>query len=80
MKQSKEIRVNARGLSNPGPRMMVEEALDKGEAESVRVVVSNVEALDDLRSYFTARGASCETDQIGDDYYLQVDLKSPKKG
>ncbi len=60
--------------------MMVEEALEKGEAESLRVVVSNVEALDDLRSYFTARGASFETDQIGDDHYLQVDLTSRKKG
>jgi TusA-related sulfurtransferase len=80
VKQSKEIRVNARGLSNPGPRMMVEQALEKGGAETLRIVVSSVEALEDLRSYFTARKASFETDHIGADYYLQVDLTAEKTG
>ena len=60
--------------------MMVEQALEKSEAVSVRVVVSNAEALDDLRSYFTDRGASFDVDHIGDEYYLQVDLTSQKKG
>ena len=78
MKQSKEIRINARGLSNPGPRLMVENALENGPPEMLRVVVSNVEALDDLRSYFTEMGAPFETDQIGDDYHIQVDLTAQK--
>jgi hypothetical protein len=59
--------------------MMVETALEKGDAETLRVVVSNVEALEDLRSYFRAMGASFETDHIGDDYHIHVDLTSRKR-
>lgn len=79
MEQSKQIRISARGLSGAGPRMMVETALEKGDAESLRVVVSSVEALEDLRSYFTAMGASFEADRIGDDYHIHVDLTSRKR-
>ena len=59
--------------------MMVENAIEKSEAETLRVVVSSVAALEDLRSYFTAMDVSFETDQIGDDYYIDVDLTSQKK-
>jgi TusA-related sulfurtransferase len=78
VKERREIRINARGLSNPGPRLMVESALEKGEPEMLRVVVSSAEALDDLRSYFAEMGASFETDEIGDDYHIHVDLTSRK--
>jgi TusA-related sulfurtransferase len=75
VKQDSEIKINARGLSNPGPRMMVETALAEGEYEAVRVVVSSVEAMEDLRGYFESLGASIETDHIGDDYHIFVDLR-----
>ena len=76
MKQDSEIRINARGLPNPGPRMMVESALDRRKYESMRVVVSNEEALEDLRGFFESIGASIDTDQIGDDYHIFVDFTS----
>jgi len=56
--------------------MMVEDALKQGRADSLRVVVSNIEALDDLRAFFAERGIMLETDRIGDDYHIYVDLRS----
>ena len=78
-KRDKAFRINARGLSNPGPRMMVEAALADAKYESVRVVVSTKEALEDLRSYFESKDASIETDQIGDDYHLFATFVSQEK-
>ena len=79
MKQDNELRIDARGLSNPGPRMMVETARARGRYNSMRVVVSSVAALDDLRSYFESLGASVETDHIGDDYHILADLTPQNK-
>jgi hypothetical protein len=45
----------------------------------MRVVVSNVAALEDLRGYFESLGAKVETDQIGDDYHILADLIPPNK-
>ena len=56
--------------------MMVEDALEQGQADSLRVVVSSTEALDDLRAFFAERGLTIETDRIGDDYHIHVDLSS----
>ena len=79
MATHKDIKINARGLSNPGPRMMVESAISEGEFETMRVVVSSKDALKDLQSYFSSIGATFEADQIGDDYHIFVDLTSQEK-
>lgn len=78
MKQDSDIKINARGLSNPGPRLMVETAMAERDYETMRVVVSSVDALEDLREYFGSLGASIETDHIGDDYHIFVDFASAK--
>jgi len=79
MTTDKDIKINARGLSNPGPRMMVESAISQREFKTMRVVVSNKDALKDLQSYFSSIGATFEADQIGDDYHILVDLASHEK-
>ena len=78
MKQHNEITVNARGLKNPGPRMMVETTLAGGRYKRMRVVVSSIDAMNDLLEYFSKLGASTETDQIGDDYHVFVDFPSDR--
>ncbi|MDH3217789.1 MAG: sulfurtransferase TusA family protein [Candidatus Krumholzibacteria bacterium] len=80
MRQDREIKINARGLSNPGPRLMVKSALAEQKCKRVRVVVSNVEAVEDLREYFSSLGASVETDHIGADYHIFVELSSSDVG
>ena len=70
-KQDNQLRINARGLETPGPRMMVESALSGGVTyESLRVVVSSKDAVDDLIGYLKSLGASIETDYIGNDYHI----------
>ncbi len=59
--------------------MMVETARARGQHLSMRVVVSTVEALEDLRAYFDSIGASVETDHIGDDYHIFADLTPQNK-
>jgi hypothetical protein len=77
--QDKEMRINARGLSNPGPRLMAESAVAKGGFERMRVVVSSVEALEDLQAYFSSIGVTTESDQIGNDYHILADVTSHNK-
>jgi TusA-related sulfurtransferase len=76
MVRQTEIKINARGLSNPGPRMMVETALAKHEYSTLRVVVSTVEAVDDLKAYFATMKAEVVVDLIGNEYHLLVQLPS----
>jgi TusA-related sulfurtransferase len=66
----REVKINARGLSAPGPRMMVETALAKAPCKVMRVVVSNSQALEDLREFFASRRATVKIDQVGEEYHL----------
>lgn len=74
MTSEQELKINARGLSAPGPRLMVETALAKGEYGSIRVVVSNMEAARDLEEYFTQKRNTVKVDQVGEDFHVLVDV------
>ena len=65
-----ELRINARGLCVPGPRLMVESALERGHPPVVRVVVSNDEGARDVVSYLSDRGASVEIDHVGTEFHV----------
>jgi TusA-related sulfurtransferase len=65
-----EVRVNARGLSAPGPRLMVDAALDKHQPAVMRVVVSSSAAADDVRTYLEGRGATVEIDTVGTEFHV----------
>lgn len=65
-----EVRINARGLSVPGPRLMTATALEKGRPAALRVVVSNAPAADDLKDYLLGLGASVEVDNVGVEYHV----------
>ena len=67
---AKKININARHLSNPGPRLLVENALSKERYSRMRVVVSTVEAADDLHLLFQEIGADVEVDQLVDEYHI----------
>jgi hypothetical protein len=65
-----EVRVNARGLSVPGPRLMATAALDRERPALMRVVVSNAPAADDVRAYLEGCGAAVEIDHVGDEFHV----------
>jgi len=72
-----EIKINAKGLSNPGPKMMVESALAEDKRRWVRVIVSDMSVVDELNAYFKKMGASqIDVDRFGAEYHLVVDLGS----
>jgi TusA-related sulfurtransferase len=68
------VKVNARGLSNPGPRMMVETALAKGPCRMMRVIVSNEEAAADLDKFFATLNAVVDIDKVGEEYHILADF------
>jgi TusA-related sulfurtransferase len=65
-----ELRINARGLSAPGPRLMASAALEKGRPGVVRVVVSNDAAAEDVRQYLATCGATVEVDHVGAEFHV----------
>jgi TusA-related sulfurtransferase len=65
-----EVRVNARGLSAPGPRLMVDAALEQGRPALMRVVVSSTAAADDVRRHLEGHGAAVEIDTVGDEFHV----------
>jgi hypothetical protein len=65
-----EVRVIARGLSVPGPRLMVDAVLDKEQPALMRVVVSSMPAAEDVRSYLEGRGAAVEIDTVGTEFHV----------
>lgn len=70
-----ELQINAKDLSNPGPRIMVESALTRERRRWIRVIVSGDSSIPDLKEYFTSLGAlRIEVDQLGADYHVIVDL------
>ena len=65
-----DVRINARGLSAPGPRLMAEAALAKGHPALLRVVVSSRSAADDVSDYLRSVGASVEIDHVGAEVHV----------
>ncbi len=68
-----EIKINARGLSNPGPRMMVQNAIDKG-ATRMRIVVSSAEAIEDLKAFLASKTSTVRIDEIGEEWHMVVEI------
>ncbi|MFH1755129.1 MAG: sulfurtransferase TusA family protein [Candidatus Latescibacterota bacterium] len=79
MDSEKVIKVNARGLSNPGPRLMVETALEKGPCKLMRVIVSSQEAVSDLELYFKSHNARVDIDRVGEEYHILADFPASAK-
>ena len=75
MKVERELKINARGLSAPGPRLMVETALKKNPCQMMRVVVSNMEAVEDLKEFFKAKQVEVNVDQVGDEFHVLVEFE-----
>lgn len=70
-----EVKINAKGLSSPGPRMMVESAVAKEKIEWIRVIVSAGPAVQELTQYFESLGASyIEVDELGDECHVIANL------
>jgi hypothetical protein len=67
---TEQININARHLSNPGPRLLVKNALAKQTCSRMRVVVSTVDAAEDLRLLFLEIGAEVEVEQLVDEYHI----------
>lgn len=65
-----KITINARNLSNPGPRLLVENALSKGICARMRVVVSSLGAAEDVKALFLSKGADVEVEQLVDEYHV----------
>lgn len=72
-----EVRVNARGLSVPGPRLMVDAVLDRETPVLMRVVVSGLPAAEDVRRYLEGRGAAVEIDTVGDEFHVLARFPRP---
>lgn len=79
MERDDELKINARGLSKPGPRMMVKNALARRAPGTLRVVVDDLDAVEDLKDYFKSLSATFTLDEIGDEYHFLVSLPSHKK-
>jgi len=67
---NEEVRINARGLSAPGPRLMAETVLARGRPSLLRVVVSSRDAADDARTFLETSGAAVEIDEVGTEYHV----------
>ncbi len=75
MSNEHEIKVNARGLSAPGPRWMVKTALAKHSRVPLRVVVSDIEAVNDLAVYLSELNLISRVDQIGEEYHVIIQFE-----
>lgn len=75
MMKDQEHKINARGLSAPGPRLMVEAALARSSYPSIRVVVSDKAAADDLLDYFSDKRDKIVVDQVGGDFHVIIDFE-----
>ena len=65
-----EIRINARKLSSPGPRLMAENAISGDAPALLRVIVSNDEAARDVSAFLQDRGADVRTDILGEEIHV----------
>jgi TusA-related sulfurtransferase len=75
-----EERIVARGLKAPGPLLVVKKRLETLEAVRIRVIVSSLEAAEDVVNFFETRGGVCEMDRAGEDFHVIVDLRGFKDG
>ena len=73
-KDENTLRINARGLSGHGPRLMVQSALASASQTVLRVVVSNQEAADDVMQYLESLGGTTEMDHIGNEFYVYATM------
>jgi TusA-related sulfurtransferase len=71
-----EERILAKGLNAPGPLLIVKRKLKTVKAERLRIIVSNIDAAQELLVYFRERSAYAEIDRAGDDYHVVVNLKN----
>ena len=76
MSTDDEIKINARGLSAPGPRLMVETALEKQSGGILRVVVTTQSAMEDLTAYFADKRIKTKVDKVGDEYHVLADTSA----
>ena len=74
MHDNVEIKVNARGLSTPGPRMMLKNALSETKCNMVRVIVSKLEAVEDVEKYLETQGTTVHVDQVGEEYHIRAEF------
>lgn len=80
MDSNKELKVIAKGLKPPGPLLIVKNELKDADREgTLRVIVSNREAAEELVEFFSAMGAELEIDGVGDDFHVIVNLSSCKE-
>jgi TusA-related sulfurtransferase len=78
MNINNEERVIAKGLNPPGPLLIVKKKVRSMQGGSLRVIVSNREAADELVGYFREHSAEAEIDMAGDDYHVVIDLTNYK--
>jgi TusA-related sulfurtransferase len=69
-----EKRIIARGLSSPGPLLLVRKRLDEFRGGHLRVIVSTDDSADELVDFFMEMGAKVEIDHAGTDIHVVVDL------
>lgn len=72
-----EFKINARGLSGSGPRMMVKNALAEAACRNLRVIVSDAGAAADLKEFFESMNRHVEVQDIGTEFHVLVDLSEP---
>jgi TusA-related sulfurtransferase len=73
-----EIRINARKLSTPGPRLMAENAIRDQQPALLRIIVSSDEAARDVAAYLQTQGADVRTDILGEDIHVIARFGSGK--
>jgi TusA-related sulfurtransferase len=73
--EEREFKINARGLSAPGPRLMVETAMSKGKYRLMRIVVSEREAVEDLKRFLSDKKCEVKTDQVGEEFHVLVEFE-----
>ncbi|OQX83034.1 MAG: hypothetical protein B6D63_06825 [Candidatus Latescibacteria bacterium 4484_7] len=78
--RNKETNIVAKGLNPPGPLLLVKKELKTLKTDSIRVIVSNRESVDELVEYFEAHGGIVELDRVGEDHHIIVDLSNFKDG
>ena len=79
MEDSKEIKIIARGLETPGVLLLVKKSISGISSGMVRIIVTNEEAVGEVRSFFKARGVETEVDIAGDDFHLLLDMNCFKE-
>lgn len=80
MMKNNEEKIVAKGLSPPGPLLVVKKKLKTIEKRRVRVIVSNREAAEEIVDFFKEHNVDTEIDRAGDDFHVIVDLQGFEEG